>query len=115
MLPQKDPNCRCQGSPGQHTQQCHLETLEKSKGGKENVLIVTNHFSCYAQAYLTKDQKANTVARVLWSYFFCQFGFPAKLHADERRNFESAVVKELCKYTGINKTNITPYQGQRNH
>lgn len=38
-------------------------TLEKSKGGIENVLIVTDHFSRYAQAYPTKDQKANTVCQ----------------------------------------------------
>ena len=37
--------------------------LEKSKGGIENVLVVTDHFSRYAQAYLTKYQKACTVAQ----------------------------------------------------
>lgn len=58
-------------------------TLEKSKGGIENVLIVTDHFSQYAQAYPTKDQKASTVARVLWRNLFCCFGFPVKLHADQ--------------------------------
>ena len=89
-------------------------TLERSKGGIENVLIVTDHFSRYAQAYPTKDQKANTVARVLWKNFFCRFGFPAKLHADQGRNFESAVVKELCKCTGITKTHTTPYHPQGN-
>ena len=89
-------------------------TLEKSKGGIENVLIVTDHFSRYAQAYPTKDQKANTVARVLWRNFFCRFGFPAKLHADQGRNFESAIVKELCKCTGITKTHTTPYHPQGN-
>ncbi|KAG8003754.1 hypothetical protein GBF38_007721 [Nibea albiflora] len=89
-------------------------TLEKSKGGIENVLIVTDHFSRYAQAYPTKDQKANTVARVLWRNFFCRFGFPAKLHADQGHNFESAIVKELCKCTGITKTHTTPYHPQGN-
>lgn len=58
-------------------------TLEKSKGGIENVLIVTDHCSQYAQAYPTKDQKASTVARVLWRNLFCCFGFPVKLHADQ--------------------------------
>ncbi|KAL0202364.1 hypothetical protein M9458_000382, partial [Cirrhinus mrigala] len=89
-------------------------TLEKSKGGMENVLIVTDHFSRYAQAYPTRDQKAGTVARVLWRNFFCRFGFPAKLHADQGRNFESAIVKELCKCTGITKTHTTPYHPQGN-
>lgn len=89
-------------------------TLEKSKGGQENVLIVTDHFSRYAQAYPTRDQKAGTVARVLWKSFFCRFGFPAKLHADQGRNFESAIVKELCKCTGITKTHTTPYHPQGN-
>lgn len=89
-------------------------TLEKSKGGIENVLIVTDHFSRFAQAYPTKDQKACTVARVLWRNFFCRFGFPTKLHADQGRNFESAVVRELCKCTGITKTHTTPYHPQGN-
>ena len=89
-------------------------SLEKSKGGIENVLIITDHFSRYAQAYPTKDQKAGTVARVLWRNFFCRFGFPAKLHADQGRNFESAIVKELCKCTGIVKTHTTPYHPQGN-
>ena len=88
--------------------------LEKSKGGIENVLVVTDHFSRYAQAYLTKYQKACTVAKVLWRNFFCRFGFPQKLHADQGTNFESAIVKELCKCTGITKTHTTPYHPQGN-
>ncbi|XP_055004473.1 uncharacterized protein LOC129407440 [Boleophthalmus pectinirostris] len=89
-------------------------SLEKSRGGIENVLIVTDHFSRYAQAYPTRDQKASTVAKTLWKNFFCRFGFPAKLHADQGRNFESTIVKELCKCVGITKTHTTPYHPQGN-
>uniref|UniRef100_A0A3B1K6C6 Gypsy retrotransposon integrase-like protein 1 n=1 Tax=Astyanax mexicanus TaxID=7994 RepID=A0A3B1K6C6_ASTMX len=89
-------------------------TVEKSKGGFENILVVTDHFSRWAQAYPTKDQKAETVAKVLWKNFFCKFGFPAKLHADQGRNFESTVVKELCRLTGTQKSHTSPYHPQGN-
>lgn len=88
--------------------------LERSRGGIENVLVVTDHFSRFAQAYPTKDQKARTVAKALWRNFFCRFGFPAKLHTDQGRNFESAIVKELCKITGITKSHTSPYHPQGN-
>ena len=43
--------------------------LEWSKGGHENILVITDHFTKYAQAFPTLDQKAETVARVLWESF----------------------------------------------
>lgn len=37
-----------------------------------NILAVTDHFTRYAQAYPTQDQKASTVAQVLWDKYFPQ-------------------------------------------
>ena len=57
-------------------------SLERSKGGLENILVVTDHFSRYAQAFPTKYQTARTTARVLFDNFIVHYGFPARIHSD---------------------------------
>ena len=89
-------------------------SLERSKGGIENVLVLTDHFTRFAQAYPTRDQKAATVAKVLWSNFICHFGFPERIHSDQGRCFESGVVKELCRLAGVQRSRTTPYHPQGN-
>ena len=89
-------------------------SLERSKGGYENILVITDHFSRYAQAIPTRNQTARTTARVLYENFFVHYGFPAKLHSDKGANFESKVIKKLCEITKIKKTRTTPYHPMGN-
>ena len=44
--------------------------LDKCKGGYENVLVITDHFTRYSQAIATRNQSAQTTARVLYDNFF---------------------------------------------
>ena len=89
-------------------------SIEKSSDGYEHLLIVTDVFSKFTQAYPTKDQKAPTVAKVLTEKWFYVYGVPSQLHSDQGRNFESGLVKQLCKFYGITKTRTTPYHPQGN-
>lgn len=84
-------------------------TLEKSKGGFENVLIITDYFTKYALAVPTKNQLAKTTAKVLFENCVCHYSFPKSLHSDQWRNFESKVIKELCEISVISKSRTTPY------
>jgi transposase InsO family protein len=84
-------------------------SLEQSKRGYENILVKTDHFTRYAQAILSRSQTAQTTARCLWESFIQHYSFSARIHSDQGWNFQSTVIRELCKMAGIKKSRTTPY------
>ena len=84
-------------------------SLVISKGRFERILVITDHLTCYAMTVPTRNQTARTTARVLFDNYFAHYGFPVRLYSDKVKNFESKVIKHLCKVTGIKKTRTTPY------
>ncbi|XP_071374845.1 retrovirus-related Pol polyprotein from transposon 412 [Centroberyx affinis] len=87
-------------------------SIEPDSKGIANVLVVTDHYTRYAQAFPTKDQKALTVAKVLFEKFFVRYGLPARIHSDQGRDFESKIIKELLTMLGIRKSRTSPYHPQ---
>uniref|UniRef100_A0A8C5PYK8 Gypsy retrotransposon integrase-like protein 1 n=1 Tax=Leptobrachium leishanense TaxID=445787 RepID=A0A8C5PYK8_9ANUR len=83
--------------------------IENDTTGIGNVLVVTDHFTRYAQAFPTKDQKAVTVAKVLWQKYFMHYGLPNRIHSDQGRDFESKLIKELLDMLQVQKSRTTPY------
>ena len=76
--------------------------------------MITDHFTRYALAYASKTQTAQATARILWDNFICHYGFPEQFISDQGRNFESDLIKELCKIAGVKKLHTTPYHPQSN-
>ena len=78
----------------------HMDFLvigSKKDPNKEiNVLVVTDHFTRYAQAFVTTSQTAHTVATTLCEKYLVHYGWPDKLHSDQAGNFESKLIAELC-------------------
>lgn len=89
-------------------------SLEPDRRGTKNILVITDHFTKYAVAVPTADQKAKTVAKILWNSFFVHYDLPERLHSDQGRDFESALIKDLCQMLGIKKTRTTPYHPRGN-
>ena len=78
------------------------------------MLVVTDHFTKYAQAFPTKSQTASTTAQVVWNNFICHYGFPEKFIFDQGRNFESELIKDLCRLAKVKKVRTTPYHPMTN-
>ena len=69
----------------------------------KNILVITDHFTRYALAVVTKNQTAKTVMKVFYKCFIAVFGAPTKLLSNRGANFMSALVEELCAAFGIQK------------
>jgi hypothetical protein len=89
-------------------------SAEDCKGKSVDVLVVTDHFTKMAHAYLCRDQSAKQVARQLWDKYFCVYGFPERIHSDQGANFESELIRELLQVAGVNKSRTTAYHPMGN-
>ena len=73
------------------------------------VLVVGDYFTKWVECYPIPNQEAITVATKLVDEVITRFGVFRQCHSDQGRNFESAVISEMCKLLGIKKTRTTPY------
>ena len=89
-------------------------SLEPDSSNTKDVLVITDHFTKYAVAVPTSNQRARTVAKALWENFISHYGFPERLHSDQGPDFESKTIKELCNLTGTKKVRTTPYHPRGN-
>ena len=87
--------------------------IEANVGGKDiHILVITNHFTWYAQAIVTSSQTAKCTAQNLWDKFIVHYGLPEKIQTDHGHNFESDLLKELCELAQVKKIRMSSYHPQ---
>ncbi|MCG8625912.1 MAG: DDE-type integrase/transposase/recombinase, partial [Proteobacteria bacterium] len=63
--------------------------IDKSRTGKENVLVMTDALSKFSVAVVTPNQKATTVAKALVDKWFYTYGIPTRIHSDQGKSFDN--------------------------
>ena len=87
--------------------------IEPSEENTENV-VITDHFTRYAQAFPSKTQTTLATVKLLWNNFILHYRFPSKIITDQGRNFESELIENLCQLAGVQKLRTSPYHSQTN-
>ena len=97
-------------------QTIHMDfLLIGSKKEKDtNVLVITDHFTRYFQAFFTSNQQTSTVVKVFIDKYVVHYGWPEKILTDQGASFESKLFKELCEEAKICKMRTTPYHPMGN-
>ena len=57
--------------------------VDSSRDGKVNILVLTDAFTKFSQAFITNNQMALTVTKILVDKWFYIYGIPACIHSDK--------------------------------
>ena len=83
--------------------------VDPSKGGKENILVMTDAFTKFSVVVTTNNQQALTVAKALVERWFHVYGIPSCIHSDQGKSFDNKIIDALCKMYGVERTMTSPY------
>ena len=95
-----------------HLKSCHgilWGPLPTSSCGNKYILVVTDLFTKWVEAFPLAKTDSVTLAKVLVNEIVCRYGVPRYLHSDQGANLVSEVIKSLCATLGINRTQTTAY------
>jgi len=85
-----------------------------SARGNTWILVLTDHFTRWADALAIPDASTPTVAWALDQNVFCYLGLPEQIHMDQGAQFQSQLMEDLCQIWGVNQKWTTPYHLQGN-
>ena len=83
-----------------------------SERGNRYILVVSDYFSKWVEAFALKSHTAPVVAEILVDQIISRCGAPNQLHSDQGPEFESKLISEMCRILNIDKTRTTGYHPQ---
>ena len=100
------------GAPMERVAMDVMGPLPKSTRGNRYILVIGDYFTKWVEAYPMPNQEAVTVADIFVNQFAARYGIPMEIHTDQGRNFESDLLRNVCRILGIHKTRTTAFRPQ---
>ena len=88
--------------------------MDPSRDDKENVLVLTDAFFKFSQAFVTPNQKALTMAKIIVDKWFYIYGLPSRIHSDKGQSFDNSILEHLYSVYQVNQSTTTPYNPHGN-
>jgi len=89
-----------------------LDTRKLTPRKFQYVLVVSDYFSKYTDAFPLRRHTAHIVADTLMRRWIAYHGVPKQLHSDQGSEFEGHLVRALSKLLGFAKIKTSPYRPQ---
>ena len=83
--------------------------VDPSKSGKETILVLTDAFTKFSQAFITPNQKVLTIAKLLVDKWFYIYGIPTWIHSNQGWCFNNQIMKHLYALYSIEQSTTMPY------
>ncbi len=96
------------GSPNERIEVDIVGPLPVSHNGNKYIIVMTDCFTKYANAYPVPEQTAERVALAVLDWV-SHFGVMKIIHTDQGRQFESVLFQKLCQLLNIAKTRTTAF------
>ena len=89
-----------------------LTSLPTTVRGNKHILVFTDYYTKWPEAFPIPDLEAEMVARVLVTEIFCRHGAPERIITDRGSQFMADVFREVTKLLGIKHSPTTAYHPQ---
>ena len=89
-----------------------LDTHKVTPRGYRYILVISDYFTKYTDAFPLRRQSARAVAEVIVNKWIVYHGVFKVLHSDMGTNFESSLFRHVLQLLGVTKTRTTPYRPQ---
>lgn len=100
------------GAPFERIAMDILDTRKRTSRGFQYILVISDYFSKYTDAFPLRRHTAPVVADILMRRWIVYHGVPRQIHTDQGTEFESTLMQTLARLLGFEKTRTSPYRPQ---